>query len=83
VNGETCRQRPLPAECREASALLDTSFCIEGLIYENRSNRGEKIPLKLCASDAGFGNMFVRDIDKGYIWTNYVLLSDGQAVSYP
>ncbi len=83
VNGETCRQNPLPAECEEAKALLDTSFCIEGLIYENRSSRGEKIPLKICTSDTGFGNIFVREIDKGSIWTNYVLLNDGQTVCYP
>jgi len=83
VNGETCRNKPVPAECKDAKALLDTSFCIEALIYENRISRGEKIPLNLCASDAGFGNMFVRDIDKGSVWTNYFLLNDGQTVSFP
>jgi len=83
VYGETCKQKPVPAECKEAKALLDTSFCIEGLIYENRITRGEKISLNLCASDAGLGNMFVRDVDKGSVWTNYFLLNDGQTVSYP
>jgi hypothetical protein len=83
VNGETCKRKNMSAECKEARALLDTSFCIEGLIYENRTSRGEKILLNLCTSDAGFGNMLVRDVDKGSVWTTYFLLNEGQAVSYP
>jgi len=83
VYGESCKQKPVSAECIEAKALLDTSFCMEGLIYENRVGRGDKISLNLCASDAGYGNMFVRDVDKGSVWTNYLLLNDGQTVSYP
>ena len=83
VNGESCRNKPAPLECQDAQTLLNTSFCIEGLIYENRIVPGVKILLNLCASDAGYGNMSVRDIYKGIIWTNYSLLNDGQAVSFP
>lgn len=83
LNSDTCRQKTAIAECKEAKALLDTSFCVEGLVYENRVTQGEKIPLSICASEAGFGELLVRDVDKGGIWTNYVLLSDGQPVSYP
>jgi hypothetical protein len=83
AGSETCRQKILPAECQEARALLDTSLCMEGLIYENRTSRGEKILLNLCASDAGYGNMYVREVDKGVAWTNYFLLNDGQTVSFP
>ncbi len=83
VNGETCRQKNLSAECKEAKALLDTSFCMEGLVYENRLSRGEKIQVDLCASEGGYGDMLVRDISKGSAWTNYFLLTDGQTVSFP
>jgi len=83
VYGDSCKQKPVSAECIEAKALLDTSFCIEGLIYENRATRGDKVSLNLCSSDAGYGNMLVRDVDKGSVWTNYFLLNNGQTVSYP
>ncbi len=83
VNGETCGKKRHSSECDDAKALLDTSFCKEGLIYENRVGPGLKISLELCVSDAGFGNMYVRNLDSGSIWTNYFLLSDGQSVSFP
>jgi len=83
VSGETCRQKPMLAKCREAKALLDTSFCIEGLIYESRISPGKKIQLDLCVSDTGYGNMFVKDKDNDSSWTNYSLLNDGQSVSFP
>ena len=83
VNGETCKRKPMSAKCKEAKALLNTSFCLEGLIYEDRISPGKKIQLDLCASDAGYGNMFVKDVDKDGSWTNYPLLNNGQTVSYP
>lgn len=83
INGETCKQKPMLDKCKEARALLNTSFCLKGLIYENRITPGNKIQLDLCASDAGYGNMFVKDVDKDSSWTNYSLLNDGQTVSYP
>ena len=83
VNSERCRKKNAPDECKEAKALLGTSFCMEGLIFEGRAVPGEKIRLNLCVSDAGFGNMTVRDVAKGPAWTNYTLLNDGQSVSFP
>jgi hypothetical protein len=83
TGSEECQKKPLRAECKEARALLDTSFCIEGLIYENRIAREDKVAVSLCASEAGFGTMSIRDISKNEIWTNYFLLSDGQTVSFP
>lgn len=83
VNGDTCRQKPDLDKCKEARTLLATSFCVEGLIFEDRVVPGDKIQLKLCASDMGYGNMYVKDLYKESIWTNYFLLNDGSSVSYP
>ena len=83
ATGDACKQKPTAAKCKEAEALLKTSFCLEGLIYEGRIGPGEKIQLDLCTSDAGYGNMYVKDAYKGGSWTNYFLLSNGQTVSYP
>lgn len=83
ANGEACQQNPGLSECKEAKDLLDTSFCMEGFVYEGRISSGEKISVDLCMSAGGYGNMSVRDVAKGPIWTNYSLLSDGQTISYP
>jgi hypothetical protein len=56
---------------------------VDGLIFENRVGIGEKIKVSLCPSSAGFGNVSVRDIKNGLIWTNYPLLKNGDTVSYP
>ncbi len=83
IYSESCQKEPAPSECKEAKDLLDTSFCMDGLVYEGSMNNGEKIKVDLCTSAGGYGNMSVRDIDKGNTWTNYSLLSDGQTLSYP
>jgi len=83
LTSDTCKQKPLSDKCKEARALLNTSFCLEGLIHESRISPGKKIQLDLCVSDAGYGNMFVKDVYKDSSWTNYFLLKNGQTVSYP
>lgn len=83
IQSEPCRQNPQQTECKEAQSLLDTSFCTEGLVHEGRISPGGKVSVRLCVSEGGFGNMSVRDIKKGSVWTSYVLLSDGQTITYP
>jgi hypothetical protein len=83
ARSDSCQRNPSLRECKEARALLDSSFCVDGLIFENRVGIGEKIKVSLCPSSAGFGNVSVRDIKNGLIWTNYPLLKNGDTVSYP
>lgn len=83
VKGDFCRQKPYLSECQEAKALVDSAFCIDGLIFDSRVGSGEKIKVTLCTSLGGFGNVSVRDIKNGQIWTNYPLLKNGDTVSYP
>ena len=83
IKNDPCQQKPLLSDCKEAKALLESSFCVDGLIFDRRVGSGEKIPVSLCASTSGFGNVSVRDIKNGLTWTNYSLLKNGDAVSYP
>jgi len=83
VNSESCQKEPAPGECKEAKDLLDTSYCMDGLVYEGRMISGAQIKVDLCTSAGGYGNMSVRNIDAGNTWTNYSLLTNGQTLSYP
>ncbi len=83
ANGDSCQQNPYSGECKEAKALLDSSFCIEGLIFDGRVGSEEKIGIWVCTSPAGFGNVSIRDTVKGSIWTNYLLLNNGSVLNYP
>lgn len=83
LQSEVCRQQPAAAACTEAMTLLDTSFCIAGLVLESRVSQGEKVQARLCRSASGFGTLSVRDVEKGETWTTHVLLNDGASVSYP
>lgn len=80
---EACQQQPVPVECNEARTLLDTSFCIEGLVHDGRISQGEKIIVRLCKSASGYGNLSMRNAEKGERWTNHLLLNDGQIITYP
>ena len=83
VNGDLCQQSPFSERCKEAKAILDSSFCLEGLIFDGRVGSGEKIGVWVCSSPAGFGNVSIRDTVKGSIWTNYPLLNNGSVLNYP
>lgn len=83
VNGPRCRQQRSVVECQEAKALLQTTFCVEGLVYEGRMSQGEEVRVKVCKSYAGYGSVSVRDTNKGTIWTNYALKTDNSKISFP
>ena len=83
LQSETCQRKPQPDECKQARSLLETSFCMEGLVHEGRVSRDAKIDVQLCISEGGFGNMSVRDVEKGIVWTRYDLLRNGQSITYP
>ncbi len=83
ANSESCQQKTAPSECKEARELLDTTFCMEGLVYEGRLDSGGRVTVDLCTSETGYGNMYVRNISNGATWTNYSLLVDGKILTYP
>ena len=83
VNGRACQQDDSLSECQEAQALLDSKFCIKGLVYGGRMSKDEKLDIKLCKSYAGFGNVSVRNAKNSESWTNYSLISDGAQITYP
>lgn len=86
LQGEDCGKKHKhkgSPECREAEEILATSFCIPGLIYEGMATRGERVTVSVCKSSGGFGNIGVRDLRSGVVWTKYFLLSDGNTLKYP
>jgi hypothetical protein len=83
TKSDSCQKKPFASECTEARALLDSSLCIDGLIFDSRVGSGEKIRVSLCTSTGGFGNVSVRDLKNGQTWTNYPLLRNNDTVSYP
>ncbi len=80
---EDCVKRRRSPDCAEAEDILAASSCIPGLIYEGTASRGEKVTVSVCKSSGGFGNIAVRNLRNGEIWTKYFLISDGNTVKYP
>jgi hypothetical protein len=80
---EDCRRPGQSPECAEAGEILATSTCIPGLIYEGTASRGDKVTVSVCKSSGGFGNISVRNLRNGLVWTRYFLLTDGNTVRYP
>jgi hypothetical protein len=78
-----CTQKSFSPKCREAEEILASSFCLAGLIYEGRVSRGEKIVVSVCKSLGGFGNLSMRDLKNGEMWTNYFLLNHGDSLKFP
>ncbi len=78
-----CLQNPTSHKCIEAATLLASSSCIEGLIFEGRVGSGDRLKVSICTSPTGFGNLFVRDIKNGLIWTQYPLLKNNDTINYP
>lgn len=78
-----CRKQMRSPECIDSEDILSTSACIPGLIYEGFASRGDKVTVSVCKSSGGFGNIAVRDLRSGVIWTRYFLLRDGNTVRYP
>ena len=74
---------PSSVECREATSLLNSKFCLEGLIYDDRISQDEKLKVRLCKSSTGYGNVSVRNTMNGDAWTNYPLMTDGNQISFP
>lgn len=83
ATGDFCLQNPNSHQCLEAGALLGSSLCIEGLIFDGRVGSGEKVKVSVCASSSGFGNVYVRDTKNGLSWTYYPLLKDNDTIIYP
>lgn len=80
---EDCGKHKRSPECAEAEDILATSFCIPGLIYEGMASRGDKVTVSVCKSSGGFGNIAIRNLRNGEIWTRYFLISDGNTLKYP
>lgn len=83
LQGENCNREKRPDYCKEAEELLSSSFCVPGLVFDGRVAAGEKIQVRVCESYSGFGNLSVRDTRKTSIWTTYMLLTDGDEITYP
>jgi hypothetical protein len=83
ATGDSCLQNPTSHQCVEAGALLGSSLCIEGLIFDGRVGSGEKVKVSICESSSGFGNVYVRDTKNGLIWTYYPLLKNNDTIIYP
>jgi len=77
-----CRKNPSSRECSEAQSKIASSSCQEGLIFEGIVESGVKIPLTICLSPSGYGNVSVKDI-KSSFWKSYRLVSPGDTLSYP
>ena len=82
ATGDTCRQEPNRSKCKEAMALMESSLCVEGLVYDGRLTQGDEVQVRVCASPAGNGNVSVRNITNGRIWTNYPMVSNGRRINY-
>lgn len=80
---EDCGKHKRSPECREAEELLTTSFCIPGLIHEGMASAGDKVTVSVCKSSGGFGNIAIRNLWNGEVWTNYFLITDGKTLKYP
>ena len=83
ATGDFCLQNPTSHLCVEAEALLGSSLCIEGLIFDGRVGSGEKVQVSICTSSTGFGNVYVRDTKNGLSWTYYPLLKNNDTIVYP
>lgn len=82
ATGDSCRQEPTRARCKEAVALMESTLCVEGLVYDGRLTQGEEVQVRVCASQAGNGNVSVRNITNGGIWTNYQMVRDGRRINF-
>jgi hypothetical protein len=82
VAGDFCLQNPTKHQCVEAGMLLGSSFCIEGLIFDEEVVVGEKVKVSICTSSAGFATLFVRNIRNGLSWTYYPLLKNNDTITY-
>ena len=81
--GEICQKHPDHPRCLEAAELLQSSLCVEGLVYDGRLIRDQEVHLEVCASEMGLGNVSVRIPDNGQgIWTNYSFVSNGREIDY-
>ena len=83
VDSKKCQQDRSSVECQEATSLLNSKFCLEGLIYDDRISQDEKLKVRLCKSSTGYGNVSVRNTMNGDAWTNYPLMTDGNQISFP
>ena len=83
TSSDFCLKNPTSHQCIEAGELLGSSLCIEGLIFDGRVGSGEKVKVSICASSAGFGNVYVRDTKNGLSWTYYSLLKNNDTIIYP
>jgi hypothetical protein len=81
-NSEECGQSNPPSRCGEARELLNSSSCVRGLVFEGAVAREATVRVTVCKSSTGFGNLSVRDLNKGNTWTLFSLLNDGDSVSY-
>jgi hypothetical protein len=77
-----CKKNPSSRECSEAQSKMASSSCQEGLIFEGIVESGVKIPLTICLSPSGYGNVSVKVI-KNSFWKSYRLISPGDTLSYP
>jgi hypothetical protein len=82
MNSDECNRGNPPEKCKEAKELLESSFCLPGLVFEGVVPRGETIRVRVCKSFSGYGNLSVRDLNNTSIWTVYSLLNDGDNVKY-
>ncbi len=82
ANSEECGQSNPPSRCGEARELLNSSSCVRGLVFEGTVAREATVRVTVCKSSTGFGNLSVRDLNKGNTWTLFSLLNDGDSVSY-
>lgn len=83
IKSEACNQSSSFYECKEWRNLLESSFCVEGLIFDGRVQSEDKIEVWICLSSSGFGNISARDTKNGLVWTNYPLLNKHSSISYP
>ena len=82
VSRPDCRNNPSSRECSEAQSKLASSSCQEGLIFDGSVESGVKLPLTICLSPSGYGNVSVKD-SKNSFWKSYRLISPGDTLSYP
>jgi len=83
LKSKTCQENYYAKECKKARKKLKGSSCKFGRIYEGMVDSGEIIEVSICKSSADYGRISIRAPNKNSTWKRYLLIGDGDELSYP
>ena len=76
------QEEELREECDEAKSTVESSHCIEGIIYDGFLQSKEKVRLSICDTGNVSGDISVRTINNTSSWTRKFWVRDGDIVDH-